>query len=89
MTTLVWIALVGVNVLSFSLMGIDKARAKANRWRIPERTLLLTSACFGALGGTLGMFHFHHKTKHWYFRRGLPAMLLVQLAVLGWLMGAA
>ena len=43
-----------MNVLSFSLMGADKRRAIRGRWRIPERTLLLACACFGALGGLLG-----------------------------------
>lgn len=88
MTTVLWFALLAINVFTFSLMGSDKARAKAGRWRIPERTLLLSAACFGALGGTLGMFYFRHKTRHWYFRWGMPAMLLVQLALLSWLPGA-
>lgn len=55
--------LLAVNVLSFLLMGADKRRAREGRRRIRERTLLLVAACFGALGGTLGMFFFHHKTR--------------------------
>ena len=35
--------LLGMNVLSFVLMGVDKRRARQNRWRISERTLLLVS----------------------------------------------
>lgn len=73
-----------MSLVAFMLMGIDKHRARRHQWRIPERTLLLTAACFGGIGGTLGMFCFHHKTKHWYFRYGLPAMMLVQLALLLW-----
>ena len=42
-------------------------------------------ALFGALGGTLGMYVFRHKTKHWYFKLFFPLMLLVQAAVLGYL----
>ena len=38
---------------------------------------------FGSLGGTLGMFCFHHKTRHWYFRYGFPILLVVQLLLLG------
>jgi uncharacterized membrane protein YsdA (DUF1294 family) len=30
------------------------------------------------------MNRFRHKTKHWYFRYGLPALLTLQLALLGW-----
>ena len=71
-----------MNGLAFSLMGIDKAKAKAGAWRVPEKTLFLVTALFGGLGGTAGMFFFRHKTKHWYFRLGFPALLIVQIALL-------
>lgn len=77
------IYLLTVNVVAFILMGVDKRRAKKNAWRIPERTLFLPVVLLGSLGGTLGMFCFHHKTKHWYFRWGFPAMLVVQGLLLG------
>ena len=77
--------LVVMNVLAFLLMGIDKARAKRGAWRIPEKTLFLVAALFGALGGTLGMNYFRHKTKHWQFKYGFPALLVVQIVLLGWL----
>ncbi len=70
---LIWVYLLAVNTLAFSLMGIDKRRAKRGAWRIAERTLFLPVVLFGSLGGTLGMFCFHHKTKHWYFSLWLPA----------------
>ena len=71
-----------MNLLAFALMGIDKAKAKASAWRIPEKTLFLVTALFGGLGGTLGMNVFRHKTKHWYFKFGFPVLLVIQLAVL-------
>ena len=74
------------SLVSFALMGVDKRRAKRNKWRVPEKTLFLAAACFGALGGTLGMFFFHHKTKHWYFRLGFPALLLVQGVLVMWIL---
>ena len=74
-----------MNVLSFSLMGADKRRAKRGKWRIRERTLLAASALFGALGGLLGMKFFHHKTLHKQFAVGIPVMLAAQLALLVWL----
>ncbi len=77
--------LVGVNLASFFLMGADKHKAERGAWRISERALLLPALLFGALGATLGMQTFRHKTKHWYFRYGLPAMLLLQLALAVWL----
>ena len=76
---LVWLA--GVNVVTFALYGIDKYKAKKGRWRIPERTLLLLPLLGGSVGGILGMAAFHHKTRHWYFRVGLPAMFLLQAAL--------
>lgn len=76
--------LAAVNILAFLLMGIDKRRARRNRWRISERTLFLFPALGGALGGIAGMTFFHHKTRHWYFRYGLPALLALQLGVV-WL----
>ena len=76
---LVWLA--GVNVVTFALYGIDKYRAKKGRWRIPERTLLLLPLLGGSVGGILGVAAFHHKTRHWYFRVGLPAMFLLQAAL--------
>ena len=71
-----------MNLAAFALMGIDKAKAKAGAWRIPEKTLFLVTALFGGLGGTLGMSFFRHKTKHWYFKYGFPALLVIQLVLL-------
>ncbi len=78
-------ALLVMNLIAFALMAIDKQKAKAGAWRIPEKTLFLFAALFGGLGGTLGMFLCRHKTRHWYFRIGFPALLVVQVVVLVWL----
>ena len=82
MLTALCVMLVVMNVLAFALMGIDKVKAKAGAWRIPEKTLFLVTAIFGGLGGTLGMTFFRHKTKHWYFKLGFPALLVIQMALL-------
>ncbi len=74
-----------LNIISFLLMRSDKQRARKNRRRIPERTLFLSAALFGALGGTLGMFVFRHKTKHWYFRVFFPVLLLLQAGIIGYI----
>jgi len=78
--------LAAVNLLAFCLMGSDKRRARRHARRIRERTLFLFPLLGGALGGAAGMVFFHHKTRHWYFRYGLPALLAVQigLALLAW-----
>ena len=76
------VVLIVMNLLAFALMGIDKMKARRGSWRIPEKTLFLVTALFGALGGTLGMKVFRHKTKHWYFKWGFPALLVVQIVLL-------
>ena len=68
-----------VNLSAFFLMGTDKRRAKKDRWRISEKTLFLPVVLGGGLGGILGMKVFHHKTKHWYFRLGFPAIFFAEL----------
>ena len=80
---LVAVAVVTImNIVSFTLMGHDKRRARQGKWRVAEKTLFLVTACFGGLGGVLGMKVFHHKTQHWYFRVFFPVLLVVQIAAL-------
>ena len=71
-----------MNIAAFALMGHDKRCARQGNWRVPEKTLFLVTACFGGLGGVLGMKVFHHKTQHWYFRVFFPVLLIVQIALL-------
>lgn len=82
LSKLFWIMVLVMNVLAFTLMALDKKRAKAGKWRIKEATLFLVTALFGGLGGTLGMYVFRHKTKHWYFKIGFPALLAVQVILI-------
>lgn len=74
--------LIGINLAGFIIMGVDKKRAIRGAWRISEASLFLTALVGGSLGCTLGMHYFHHKTKHWYFRYGMPAIFLVQAFLL-------
>ncbi len=74
-----------INIIGFALMGIDKKRAVRGAWRISEASLFGAALLGGALGSTLGMHFFHHKTRHWYFRYGLPAIFVAQALFLGWL----
>ena len=81
----IWIVLIILailNLISFSLMAYDKRCARAGKWRVPEKTLFLATACFGGLGGVLGMTLCRHKTKHWYFKVFFPVLLAVQIALL-------
>ena len=69
-----------VNLAGLIVMGIDKLRARKRAWRIPESTLFVIALIGGSLGTTIGMHLFHHKTRHWYFLFGMPAILVLQIA---------
>ncbi len=75
-------ALAVLNLISFCLMACDKRCAKAGKRRVPEKTLFLAAACFGGLGGVLGMTLCRHKTQHWYFKLFFPLFLILQIALL-------
>ena len=68
-----------INALGFALMLIDKWKAKKNRWRIPEATLMGVAALGGSVGSLLGMYTVRHKTKHIKFTVGIPVILVVQI----------
>jgi len=80
---LVWLAV--INLLTFIVYGADKRRARKGKWRVPEKTLFLLLLLGGSIGALLGMRVFHHKTKHWYFVWGIPAILLAQIALAVWI----
>ena len=78
--------LLAIHLIAFALMGRDRALAKReSRRRIPERVLFLSALLGGSAGAILGMLLFRHKTRHWYFAAGMPAILLAQLALAAWL----
>ena len=76
------IYLIIINILSFSLMGIDKYKAITNKWRISEYTLFGLSLLGGSLGTLLGMFTFHHKTKKNSFRILIPIFLIINIIMI-------
>lgn len=73
--------LILANLAAFILMGVDKSKARRHRWRIPERALFLSAVLGGSVGAIAGMWLFRHKTRHWYFVVGMPAILALQVAV--------
>ena len=76
--------LAAVNILLCALMGTDKLRAKLQKRRIPERTLFAFALLGGALGGTVGMYSFHHKTLHKSFAIGFPLLTIIQIAAVAY-----
>ncbi len=74
--------LVIMNITGMASMCLDKSRAQRKMWRVPEKVLFLIAALGGSIGSIAGMYMFRHKTKHWYFVIGMPAILCVQVALL-------
>ena len=73
--------LAAINLLTFCVYGAVKRRAKIpGARRVPEKTLFALALLLGSPGALLGMLVFRHKTRHWYFRFGIPAILLAQAA---------
>lgn len=75
-----------INAIAFFLMLADKRKARKNLWRIPEATLMMSAALGGSIGALAGMYTFRHKTKHLKFTLGVPAILIVQIALAVWLL---
>ena len=75
-----------INVVTFLLYGIDKLEAKQGSWRISEATLLILAVIGGSIGALLGMKVWHHKTLHKKFRFGVPAIIIIQLSLIGYLL---
>ena len=89
---LMWIVLILVLVMSivaFCAFGLDKYKAKTDRWRIRERTLFLLALMGGGVGAFLGMRVFRHKTKHTQFVIGIPLIMIVQLLLIGFIVRRA
>ena len=68
-----------INILTFLIYGLDKLLAKLHSWRVPEITLLFLAAIGGTVGAYLAMQCFRHKTLHWKFKLGVPALFILQV----------
>jgi uncharacterized membrane protein YsdA (DUF1294 family) len=80
--TVLLVYFAAVNITGLCLMGLDKYKAKKQAWRIPESTLFIMAIIGGSIGCILGMYAFRHKTRHWYFVYGMPAILLLQITLI-------
>lgn len=81
MTQIIIIYLVIINIVAYAMMGIDKRKAQRKEWRISEAALFVAALLGGSIGSIAGMQRFRHKTKHWYFKYGMPAILVAQVAL--------
>ena len=79
---LIYIAV--INAVTFFMYGVDKWKARKSKWRIREAALLGLAVLGGSIGAWLGMKTWHHKTQHKKFRYGVPAIIIVQLILIGY-----
>ncbi|QHE53204.1 DUF1294 domain-containing protein [Pontibacillus sp. HMF3514] len=70
-----------INLIGFILMGVDKKRARNDKWRVQEKTLWTIAWIGGALGNWLGMSYFRHKTKHTMFTIGTPIIMVLHIVL--------
>lgn len=71
-----------VNLLGACVTAADKRAAKRGKWRVRESTLFFLSVIGGCPGVYLTMRLIGHKTLHKRFMWGLPAIFLIQAALL-------
>ena len=76
------IYLIGINIITIAVYGIDKRSAVHGKWRVRVSTLLGLAAAGGSVGALLAMHLFHHKTRKKKFTIGVPLMLLAQILLL-------
>ena len=86
MKRFILVYLLVINLFTFIMYGIDKWKAKNAQWRIPESTLLGLAAAGGSIGAWCGMQLWHHKTLHKKFKYGVPAILILQVVLAGYLL---
>jgi uncharacterized membrane protein YsdA (DUF1294 family) len=72
----------GINIIGFVIMGIDKKKAIKHQYRIQEKTLWLVAWFGGAVGTTIGMQVYRHKTKHVSFKIGFPLLAIIDIVLL-------
>ena len=82
---IVLIYLAVINVVTFFMYGVDKWKAKKSKWRIREAALLGLAMLGGSIGAWLGMKVWHHKTQHKKFKYGVPAIIIIQLILIGYI----
>ena len=78
--------IIGINLIGFLAMFIDKRKAKKNEWRIKEGTLITIALLGGGIGGMIGMYKFRHKTKKLKFTVGLPTIMISEILVIIYLL---
>ncbi len=81
MTYFIAAYLICINLAGLASMWLDKRKAIRHQWRIPEATVFFIALLGGGLSSIVGMQLFRHKTRHWYFVWGMPAIFFTELAL--------
>ena len=71
-----------INIITFTIYGIDKYKAKKHKWRISENMLIRLAVIGGFIGAFVGMQVFRHKTKHIKFVVGIPIIMVLWIIAL-------
>lgn len=77
-----YLYLILINAIGYGIMHTDKQKAIKGAWRIPESALMTVAILGGSVGSLLGMYRFHHKTKHPKFKFGIPLILFLQIGLI-------
>jgi len=75
-----------INLVTLGAMLLDKAAAKAHGSRISELTVFFLSLVGGVWGTMAGMFLFRHKTSKPGFQAVIFFIMLLNLALLYYLL---
>ena len=70
-----------INLIGFLAMYLDKRKAKKGKWRTQEKTLFGICILGGGIGTIAGMYIFRHKTQKLAFTLGMPAILILEIAI--------
>lgn len=69
------------NIITFFEFGLDKWKSIHKKWRISEKTLIISAFLMGGIGSFAGMIVFHHKTKHIKFKILIPLAVVVNIVI--------
>lgn len=78
---MIW-CLIGINILSFLIYGLDKYLAIKKSYRVSEYSLFILSIFGGVVGSLLGMKVFHHKTRKITFWIVNIVLLIIWIAII-------
>lgn len=74
--------LISINLIGIITYALDKHRARRNKWRIPEKSLMTLAIIGGSIGCLVGMYVMRHKTQKKKFTVGVPVILILQVILI-------